>query len=236
MEEISIAEIQGRLMTMQDLKYQEFQSMLLPNIKSERIIGVRTPELRSLAREMYTKYDCSTFLNTLPHEYFEENQIHAFIISETRDFDLCMKQFEAFLPFVNNWATCDQSNPKVFNTNREKAFPYIQKWISSGKTYTVRFGISLLMRYYLDEDFKGRYLDMVASLCRTPGRDQDDNYYVNMMISWFFATALAKQWNQTLPIIKNRTLNPWCHKKTIQKAIESYRISDKHKEILKGLR
>ena len=236
MEEISIEEIQGRLLTLQDEKYKSFSSMLIPSVDSQRIIGVRTPELRSIAKDIITNYSYTDFLHALPHDYYEEDQIHVFLINETKDFDLCVKQFEEFLPYIDNWSTCDACSPRCFNYNRPKVLPLIKKCIASDKTYTVRFGISMLMKFFLDDEFKLEHLKMVSSLCRQPKKDQDDNYYINMMISWYFATALAKQWNSTLPFIKDRRLNPWCHSKTIQKAIESFRVPEQHKEVLKTFR
>lgn len=236
MEKISIQEIQEKLFSLQDEKYRDFQAPLIPNFPKEKFIGVRTPELRKLAKDLRRNYDCTDFLKNLNHEYFDEFQLHAFILSEEKDFELCISELEEFLPYINNWATCDQCSPKVFKKNAEKVLPFVEKWISSERAFTVRFGISCLMQYFLDEKFKPEYLGLVSKLCRPHIENADENYYVNMMVSWYFATALAKQWDSTLPIIQNHALNDWCHKKTIQKARESFRISDEQKEILKKLK
>ncbi len=214
------------LFKLQDKEYREFQSKLIPNINKERIIGVRTPLLRQLSKKIIKENNYSDFLNDLPHKYFDENQIHAFIISEIKDYDECLFEFNKFLPYIDNWATCDQSSPKIFLKNSDKLINEIKRWIKSKDTYTIRFGIGMLMRIYLDDNFKPEYLKMVSNI-------KSDEYYVNMMIAWFFATALAKQYDSTIEYIKNYKLDKWVHNKIIQKSIESYRISKEKKEYLK---
>ena len=217
------------LFKLQDKEYREFQSKLIPNINKERIIGVRTPLLRQLSKKIIKENNYSDFLNDLPHKYFDENQIHAFIISEIKDYDECLFEFNKFLPYIDNWATCDQSSPKIFLKNSDKLINEIKRWIKSKDTYTIRFGIGMLMRNYLDKDFKPEYLELVSNI-------KSKEYYVNMMIAWFFATALAKQYESTIPYIENNKLDIWVHNKTIQKSVESYRVTDEHKDYLRSLR
>ncbi len=218
-----------RLISYKDEKYKEFQSKLVPNIDKETIIGVRTPEMRKIAKEIFGTEEASIFLETLPHKYYEENLIHFFLISKIKDFDECIKEVERFLPYINCWPVCDQATPLVFRKNHDKLLPLIKKWIGSDHIYTARFGIRMLMNEFLNDDFKEEYLELVSS-------KSGDDYYLKMMIAWFFATALAKQYDATIKYIENRYLDPWVHLKTIQKAVESYRISDEHKEYLKKFR
>ncbi len=215
------------LYALQDVAYRDFQSGLIPTIDVARVIGVRTPVLRAMARNMCD--NSAEFLKNMPHGYFEENQLHAFIISDIRDFDLAASAVATFLPYVDNWATCDQMSPRVFVKNADKLLPFIKKWIKSKHIYTVRFAVLCLMRYFLDDKFDTKYSDMVANI-------KSDEYYINMMRAWYFATATAKQWNNILPYFKGRTLDPWTHNRAIQKAIESYRVSDEHKIILRKMR
>lgn len=222
-------EIASRLFQMQDQKYAAMQAKIIPTIPSERIIGVRTPQLRSYAKELYKEGDIEEFITTLPHQYFDEDQLHAFIISLDKDFDKCIANVEAFLPYVNNWATCDQLSPKVFKKDSQRLIPYINKWITSEKVYIVRFAIGLLMQHFLDDRFNTEYADMVASV-------RSDEYYINMMIAWYFATALAKQYDAILPYIENKKLDIWTHNKAIQKSIESYRITPDQKAYLRTLK
>ncbi len=226
-------EITKQLFAWQDLEYRNFMAGLIPNIKQENIIGVRTPLLRSLAKGIYKRKDADDFLNKVPHKYFELNQLHSFIICEQKDFDKCITLLENFLPYIDNWATCDQLLPKVFKKHHEKLLPHIQKWLKqnpqSNATYTVRFAIGMLMQHFLDEDFDVQFLEQVSCI-------KSQEYYVNMMIAWYFATALAKQYNSTLPLIEQRCLEKWTHNKTIQKAIESRRITNDQKAYLKGLK
>ena len=217
------------LFALQDTQYADFQRRLIPNIAKNSIIGVRTPVLRNYAKKLAMQDDVPIFLSELPHKYFEENQLHAFVISSTKDFEECIAKLNVFLPFVDNWATCDQISPKIFKKNREKLFTHIQNWLKDERTYTIRFAIGMLMEHFLDEDFDKQYLDIVAKI-------RSDEYYVNMMIAWYFATALAKQYNETLPYIEKQMLATWTHNKTIQKAIESYRITAEQKMYLRELK
>lgn len=221
--------IREELFKLQDKKYKDFQAKLIPNIDINSLIGVRTPELKNLAKRMVKENNYSSFLNDLPHKYFDENQLHAFIISEIKNYDECINYINKFLPFVDNWATCDQMSPKVFKKHKDDLIKYIKKWIKSKKTYTIRFGIGMLMQYYLDNEFKIEYLDLVCNI-------KSEEYYVNMMKAWFFATSLAKKYDETIKIIENNILDKWTHNKTIQKSIESYRITADEKEYLKGLK
>lgn len=222
-------EIKKELSEKQDLKYRDMQIKIIPSVDADSIIGVRTPELRSMAKRLSKNEDIRVFLDDLPHRYFDENQLHAFIISEIKDYETCVKEVERFLPYVDNWATCDQMSPKVFKKHKEDLLKKIKTWMSSSEPYSIRFGIEMLMSHYLDEDFDIAYPDMVATV-------RSDEYYVNMMIAWYFATALAKQYDKILPYIKEKRLDVWTHNKAIQKAVESYRISSEQKEYLKNLR
>lgn len=222
-------EIINNLNSLFDSKYRDFQIKLIPGTTSDHMIGVRTPDLRSYAKELSKRDDISDFLNNLPHEFFDENQLHAFIISLLKDYDKCMCEVERFLPYVDNWATCDQMSPKIFKKNKEKLLEKIRDWMASDKTYTIRFGIKMLMEHFLDDDFDLQYPDMVASV-------RSEEYYVNMMIAWYFATALAKQYDSILPYIEEKRLDTWTHNKAIQKSIESYRITDDQKSYLRSLK
>lgn len=221
--------IRERLIELADVKYGDFQKKLMPTVPREKIIGVRTPELRKLARELSGTAEAEAFILALPHEFYDENNLHGFLISRIRDFDTCVAAVDAFLPYVDNWATCDLMSPAVFKRNTERLLPNILRWTASGETYTVRFGLEMLMSFYLDGEFKPEYLDVAASV-------RSSEYYVNMMIAWFFATALAKQYLTALPYIEERRLDAWTHNKAIQKAIESYRITDEQKAYLRTLR
>ena len=221
--------IRADLFSLQDPGYREMQIRILPTVKAERIIGVRTPELRRMAKERAGREETGAFLGSLPHRYFEEDQLHAFLISGMKDYAACLRELERFLPYVDNWATCDQMSPKVFRKHRTELPESIQRWMASEQTYTVRFGIGMLMEHYLDEDFDPVYPEMAASV-------RSEEYYVNMMTAWYFATALAKQYEAVLPFIENRRLDAWTHNKAIQKAAESYRITPEQKEYLKTLK
>lgn len=221
--------INDELFKFQDEKYRDIQIRILPTINKDTIIGVRTPELRKYAKLLIKSNDYTHFLEELPHKYFDENQLHAFIISELKNYDECISYINKFLPFVDNWATCDQLSPKVFKKHTDELLNQIRVWIKSTKTYTIRFGIGMLMKYYLDDNFKPEYLNWVSNI-------KSNEYYVNMMIAWYFATALAKQYEGTLSFIKKQKLDIWVHNKTIQKAIESYRITKEQKEYLKRLK
>lgn len=210
-----------------DTVYRDFNSALIPNIKNDFFIGVRTPVLKKIAKDMIKSGTAADFIAQLPHKYFEENQLHAFIISEIKDFDTAISETERFLPFVDNWATCDQMSPRVFKKNLSKLLPYVKKWIKSNHVYTVRFGVKTLMQYWLDDNFDEQYANLVANI-------KSDEYYINMMLAWYFATAAAKQFDRILPYFSS--IDEWTRKRAIQKAIESYRVSEKHKEILRSLR
>ena len=225
----SAADIRKRLFSMKDEAFRAFQAKVIPTLGAERIIGVRTPGLRRLATELHKNGGCPGFLAALPHEYFEENQLHAFVIAEEKEFGGALAETERFLPFIDNWATCDQLSPAAFAKNRAALLPRISAWLASGHVYTARFAIGMLMRHFLDEDFSPACLEMVASV--TP-----DEYYLSMMVAWYFATALAKQYDAALPLIAARRLDPWTHNKAIQKACESRRVSAERKEELRRLR
>lgn len=222
-------EIQTKLFRNQDITYRDFQAKLLPTRTPQTIIGVRTPILRALAKTLYRENDFADFLSDLPHKYFEEDQLHAFLICEIKDFARCMEELNAFLPFVDNWATCDQMSPKVFKKHRAELLEQIKIWLSSSGTYTVRFAVGMLMQHFLDEDFDLAYPKLVLAI-------HSEEYYVKMMIAWYFATALAKQYEAVLPFLENQDLEPWTHNKAIQKALESDRIPDAQKQYLRTLR
>ena len=223
------AEIAKRLYALQDTAYQSFNAKLIPNIPPDTVIGVRTPALRAYAKELSMREDIGDFLAAMPHRYFEENQLHAFIISLGKDYGATLAAADAFLPYVDNWATCDQLLPKVFRKHRAELLPEIERWMASEHAYTIRFGVGMLMQHYLDEDFDPAYPERVAAL-------RSGEYYVNMMIAWYFATALAKQYDATLPYLEQRRLDAWTHNKAIQKAIESYRVTEERKAYLRTLK
>ena len=222
-------EIRQELFAKQDTGYKGLQERTINNIDPDSIIGVRTPELRAYAKELGTREDVKEFLDVLPHEYFDEDQLHAFIISGMKDYEACIEELERFLPYVNNWATCDQMSPKIFKKHKAELLKHIKVWIKSKETYTVRFGVGMLMEHFLDEDFNPKYPEMVSKL-------RSDEYYVNMMIAWYFATALAKQYEAVIPFIVERRLDPWTHNKAIQKSVESNRIPEERKIYLKSLK
>ncbi len=222
-------DIRAALFAAPDLKYRDFQAKLIPNLAGDTMIGVRTPELRKMARQLAKRPDVGNFLKDLPHRYFDENQIHAFILSDMKDYDRCIEEVNLFLPFVDNWATCDQMSPKVFKKHRPELLTQIRQWIRSRHTYTVRFGIGMLLQHYLDEDFDPDYPALVGGI-------HSEEYYINMMIAWYFATALAKQYEAVIPWLEEKRLELWVHNKTIQKAIESYRISAEQKAYLRTLK
>ena len=221
------ARIRARLFEMQDLKYRDFTAKLTPTVPPERIIGVRTPELRKYVVELSKTEDAAAFMAALPHLYQEENNLHAFLIERIADYDACVAALDAFLPYVDNWATCDSMSPKCLKKQLPRLTGEIRRWMASDRVYTVRFGMGMLMRHFLDDAFDPACLDWVAAL-------RSEEYYINMMIAWFFATALAKQWDATLPFIVNCRLEPWVHNKAIQKAIESYRIPEDRKNLLRA--
>lgn len=223
------ARINEKLFALQDTAYREFHSKLMPGIEMDRIIGIRIPKLKKLAKELAKDPEIDDFITNIPHRYYEENNLHGFIISEIKDYNHCIAEIDRLLPYVDNWATCDLLRPKPFAKNRERLIKDIRRWMKAKQTYTIRFGIEMLMTHFLDEDFRPEYLDWVASI-------RNDEYYVKMMVAWYIATALAKQYEATLPIIEQRRLEKWTHNKSIQKAIESYRITDEQKKYLKTLK
>ena len=217
------------LLSVKDDQYKEFQAKLVPNIPAETILGVRTPQMREIAKKIAAGPERDAFLKSLPHKYYEENLIHFFVLSLMKDFDECVRAVEEFLPYVDCWPVSDQATPKPFRKNHEKLLPYIRKWIDSDHVYTARFGMRMLMNEFLGEDFKEEYLAWIAD-------KKGDDYYLQMMQAWYFATALAKQYDASVKYIEQRKLNEWVHKKSIQKAVESFRVSDEHKEYLKSFR
>ena len=222
-------EIIDLLYSKQDIKYRDFQTPLFPGVSEDRFIGVRTPELKKLAKELFGSETANKFIETLPHHYFDENQLHAFLISLIKDYQTCLKEVDRFLPYIDNWGTCDQLCPKVFSKHKNELISYIKKWLNSEHVYVVRFAIGMLMSLYLDDDFKKEYMNLVASI-------RSEEYYINMMIAWYFATALAKQYDSAIRYLEDKKLPMWVHNKTIQKAVESYRINDEQKAYLKNLK
>ena len=218
-----------RLRELADPEYRLFQAKLMPGTDIERILGVRTPDVRRLAKELAKDPGIDEYLADLPHRYYDENNLHGFIISECKDYEKSVAYVDALLPYVDNWATCDLLSPKAFRKNRDKLKADIDRWIASGETYTIRFGVEMIMSHYLDEDFDASLLEKVSLI-------RSDEYYVNMMIAWFFATALTKQWDSAIGYVEGRRLDKWVHNKTIQKAIESYRITDGQKQYLRTLK
>lgn len=221
--------ILDKLFELQDKKYADFHGKLIPHIPREKIIGVRVPNMRKLAKEYSKSEESKVFLNDLPHKYYDENLLHGMLISEIKDYDKCINKLDKFLPYVDNWAVCDTISPKVFKRSREKLLGKIKIWISSKETYVCRFGILMLMKHFLDDYFTPKYLENVADI-------ESDEYYLKMMIAWFFATALSKHWNETIVYLERKKLDVWVHNKTIQKARESYRITTQQKEYLKSLK
>ena len=218
-----------KLQELADSGYRDFQAKLIPTVAKDTIIGVRTPAMRALAKELKGTELAASFLQELPHQYFDENQLHAFLINELKDYKQCLEELELFLPYVDNWATCDQLSPKVLKKQPDATLAAIKKWLGNDHDYTVRFGMEMLMSFYLDDLFKPEFLAWVAA-------DKNEAYYVKMMVAWFFATALAKQYEATVPYFEQRLLPEWSHKKAIQKACESYRVTKEHKEYLRTLK
>lgn len=221
--------IQQNLFSMQDESYKAFHAKLIPTVSLDKIIGVRTPYLRKFAREFSKTPEAEAFLQDLPHTYYEENNLHAFVIEQFKEFDRALEETERFLPYIDNWATCDMFLPKAFKKDPDRLLPSIQKWIKSDQTYTIRYAIGLLMSLYLDENFRPEYLKMAGDV-------QSEEYYVNMMIAWYFATALAKQYDSAIVYLTEHRLTKWVHNKTIQKAVESSRIPTEVKCYLKILK
>lgn len=221
--------IQKKLFELQDLNYRDFHSKLMPTVSKEKIIGVRVPQLRKLAKEINKSDLKADFLNTLPHNYYEEDNLHAFLIEQISDFDECISALDNFLLFIDNWATCDMMTPKVLGKNPEKLYEKIVEWSKSSHTYTVRFAVVTLMKFFMNERLDKKHLKLVSSI-------KADEYYINMAIAWYFATALSSNWDLVIPYIENQKLDKWIHNKTIQKAIESYRITPEQKTYLKTLK
>ncbi len=221
--------IQKKLLELSDEKNADFSAKLTPGIDREKFLGVRIPASRKLAKEIIKENKHKVFLNSLPHKYYDENILHSILISEIKDYDECIKYIDDFLPYVDNWAVCDTMSPKAFKNKHERLMNDILRWVDSDQTYTIRFGLKILMAHFLDNDFKKEYLEI-------PAKIKSDEYYINMMIAWFYATALAKQWDSTIVYIENGVLDKWVHNKAIQKARESYRITDEQKEYLKTLK
>ena len=222
-------EILRELFQKQDVAYRDFQLALIPTVRKERIIGVRTPELRAMAKALRGSDEAAAFLRRLPHLYFEENQLHAFLIELIADFDACVAALDVFLPHVDNWATCDSMSPKVLGRNKEALRAQVERWLASSHPYTVRYGVGTLMRWFLDGDFRPDDLCRVAAL-------RSEDYYVKMMVAWYFATALAKQYDAALPFLETSRLPQWTHNKAIRKALESRRLSPEQKQHLKTLK
>lgn len=228
-QEWVIKEVEKQLFEMQDLKYRDFHAGLMPNIDKNRIIGVRTPRLRTFAKEYGKTENAKTFLTVLPHQYYEENNLHGLLIEQIKEYDSALDELERFLPYIDNWATCDMLAMKVVKKHLDLFIKKIYQWLESKHTYTIRFAIGMLMRYYLEDTFKIGYARKVAEI-------RSEEYYVNMMRAWYFATALAKQYEQVIPFLEERQLDVWTHNKTIQKCVESYRITPEQKEYLKTLK
>ena len=222
-------EIQKQLFELQDMAYRDFHSRLMPDIDKETVIGIRVPMLRKYAKSIAGTELAEKFIKELPHCYYEENNLHMMLITGIKDYDRCLTEIERILPYIDNWATCDFPAPKCFENHKEDLLPVIKRWIASSETYTIRYGIGMLMRLYLDADFDPEYVRIVAEV-------KSDEYYVNMMIAWYMATALTKQWDAVIPYIEEHRMSDWVHRKTIQKAVESYRITDEQKKYLKGYR
>lgn len=222
-------DIQNKLLSMAEPEYKAFQCKLMPTVDQETVIGIRTPLLRAMAKELKNTDTAKHFLQYLPHRYYEENNLHGFLISQISDLSACVEALDHFLPYVDNWATCDGVRPKCFSKHRQELLTNIDRWLASEHIYTVRFAIEMLMCHFLDSDFSVEFLEKVVKV-------KSGEYYVDMMIAWYFATALAKQWNHAVTYLEQKRLNPWIHNKTLQKAVESYRITPEQKTYLRTLR
>lgn len=224
-----MTDLQRRLFAMQDKEYREFHACLIPTVPKETIIGIRVPVLRKFSAVYRKESSAASFMAQLPHTYYEENMLHMMLIAKLREFSSTVKALDAFLPYVDNWAVCDLPNPKCFSGNRAALLPHVRQWLGSSHPYTVRYALGVLMQQFLEEDFSPKYLEWAAAV-------RSEEYYVNMMVAWYFATALAKQWDAALPYLTGQRLSLWCHNKTIQKCVESYRISPERKAYLKTLK
>ncbi len=222
-------DIRARLFVLQDMKYRDFHAALMPTVDKNAVIGVRMPALRALAKELQGSETMLSFMAELPHIYYEENNLHGLFIMNIKDYDVLIEELEHFLPYIDNWATCDLLVPKLFKKHTQELLHLIKRWIASDHTYTRRFAMGMLMSFYLEENFEPEYAETVAAY-------NNDEYYIKMMVAWYFATALAKQWDAVIPFIEQRRLEPWTHRKTIQKAIESFRITDTQKIYLRTLK
>ncbi len=221
--------IQEKLFALQDLKYKEFHSKLMPTVCEDKIIGVRVPQLRKLAKELNKSELKTEFLKAQPHKYYEEDNLHAFLIEQINDFDECISALDSFLLFVDNWATCDMMTPKILGKYPDKLYLKIQEWVKSSHTYTVRFGVVTLMKFFMNERIDENHLKLLLSI-------KTDEYYINMAIAWYFATALASNWDMVISYIDEQKFDNWVHNKAIQKAVESYRITPEQKAYLKTLK
>ena len=221
--------LQIELFSLRDLKYKEFHQKLMPTVSPDKVIGIRTPVLRKFAKDFSKREEAESFIKNLPHKYYEEDNLHAFLLEEIRDYESLIEELNKFLPFVDNWATCDMMRPKILKNHKIELLEDIKRWLNSKDTYTIRFAVNCLMLYYLEEDFKPEYLQWVKNI-------ESQEYYINMVRAWYFATALAKQYDETVKILENNALNKWTYNKTIQKANESYRITKEQKEYLRTLK
>lgn len=226
---IELSDLQKQLFDLQDTTYRDFHSKLMPETDKEAIIGIRVPVLRKFAKEFAQKPEAKAFLQQLPHKYYEENNLHMMLIIDIKDYEECLREIKRFLPYIDNWATCDMAAPKCFEAHKPELLVSIGEWLASDHTYTIRYGIGMLMRLYLDEDFLPEYPEMVSQI-------SSEEYYVKMVVAWYFATALAKQWDAVIPYLEQRRLPEWTHRKAIQKAIESYRITQEQKDYLRSLK
>ena len=221
--------LQIELFSLRDLKYKEFHQKLMPTVNPDKVIGIRTPVLRKFAKDFSKREEAESFIKNLPHKYYEEDNLHAFLLEEIRDYETLIEELNKFLPFVDNWATCDMMRPKTLKNHKTELLEDIKRWLTLKDTYTIRFAVNCLMLYYLEEDFKPEYLQWVKNI-------ESQEYYINMVRAWYFATALAKQYDETVKILENNALDKWTHNKTIQKANESYRITSEQKEYLRTLK
>ncbi len=221
--------LQIELFSLQDLKYKDFHQKLMPTVDEDKVIGIRTPVLRKFAKTFSKTEEAESFLKNLPHKYYEEDNLHAFLLEEINDYEILIEELNKFLPFVDNWATCDMLRPKILKKHKPELLVDIKRWLNSKDTYAIRFAVNCLMNYYLEEDFKPEYLHLVKNI-------ESEEYYINMVRAWYFATALAKQYDETIKLLETNSLDKWTHNKTIQKAVESYRITDEQKIILKSLK
>lgn len=221
--------LEKELFQLQDLKYKEFHQKLMPTVNPDKVIGIRTPVLRKFEKKFAEREEAEGFLKNLPHKYYEEDNLHAFLLEEIKDYETLIEELNKFLPFVDNWATCDMMRPKILRLHKTELLEDIKRWLETGDTYTIRFAVNCLMNYYLEENFKSEYLEWVKNI-------ESDEYYINMVRAWYFATALAKQYDETIKILEANALDKWTHNKTIRKAIESYRITSEQKEYLRTLK